>query len=152
MKAVILYDSAFGNTKAIAEAVASGLAQVNAKAVPVAQFQPGDLSAGDLLVVGSPINGWQPTPRITAAINTLGTEGLVGVLAAAFDTRVKLFIHGDAARKISHAVEKSGATVISRPMPFYVEGTEGPLLNGETERARAWGRVLLAQATTFPTS
>lgn len=48
MKAVILYDSGYGNTKSIAEAVASGLG-AGARAVPVDRFEPGSIQAGDLL-------------------------------------------------------------------------------------------------------
>jgi flavodoxin len=151
MKAVIVYDSAYGNTKAIAEAVASGLGSANASTVPAAEFRRGDVSAGDLLVVGSPINGWRPTPKTMQALTDVGTQGLSGILAAAFDTRVKLFIHGDAAKKISHQLKSAGATLVSKPMPFYVGGTEGPLLAGETERARTWGGELLTLMKTKAT-
>jgi len=144
MKAVIVYDSAYGNTKAIAEAVASGLGTANARTVPVARFRRADVSAGDLLVVGSPINGWRPTPKTMETLTAVESEGLAGVLAAAFDTRVKLFIHGDAAGKISRHLKKAGATPVSKPMPFYVGGTEGPLLPGETDRAKTWGAQLLS--------
>ncbi|MGO4248939.1 flavodoxin family protein [Paenarthrobacter sp. RAF54_2] len=151
MKAVIVYDSAFGNTKEIAEAVASGLGTAKARTVPIAQFRRGDVSAGDLLVVGSPINGWRPTPKIMEGLAAVGMQGLSGVLAAAFDTRVKLFIHGDAAKKISRQLRNAGATLVSQPMPFYVKGTEGPLLAGEPERARNWGGELLTLMNTRAT-
>ncbi|MGJ0383890.1 flavodoxin family protein [Paenarthrobacter sp. YJN-D] len=144
MKALIVYDSAYGNTKAIAEAVASGLGTANASTVPVARFRRADVSVGDLLVVGSPINGWRPTPKTMETLTAVESEGLTGVLAAAFDTRVKLFIHGDAAGKISRHLKKAGATPVSKPMPFYVGGTEGPLLPGETDRAKTWGAQLLS--------
>ena len=141
MKAVILYDSGYGNTKAIAEAVASGLG-AGARAVPVDGFEPGSIQAGDLLVVGSPINGWRPTPAIVRALGDLAARGLAGVKAAAFDTRLKLFIHGDAGRKITRALEEAGASIIGGPMAFYVKGTEGPLLAGEESRAAKWADEL----------
>ncbi|MFJ6078333.1 flavodoxin family protein [Pseudarthrobacter sp. NPDC092419] len=143
MKAVIVYDSVYGNTKAIAEAVAAGLG-AGARAVPVAGFVPGSLQAGDLLVVGSPINGWRPTPAIASALGDLAGGGLTGVKAAAFDTRLKLFIHGDAGKKISRALQEAGASIIGGPMAFYVKGTEGPLLAGEAGRAAAWADELAA--------
>jgi len=64
LKAFIVYDSAFGNTKAVAEAVAGELNGLDAAAVPVDDFTSEQLAAGDLLVVGSPINGWRPTPKV----------------------------------------------------------------------------------------
>lgn len=142
MKTVVVYDTTHGNTKAIAEAIAQGLE--SARTVPVTQFRRSDVSPGDLLVVGSPINGWRPTPAVTEALATAAQAPLAGIMAAAFDTRVKLFIHGDAAKKISRSLQKAGATVVGQPMPFYVKGTEGPLLEGETTRALSWGRELLA--------
>lgn len=143
MKAFVVYDSAYGNTQTIAEALASRLGS-KAAAVPVDRFDPGKVQAGDLLVVGSPINGWRPTPKITKALADLGIRGLTGVRAAAFDTRVRLFIHGDAARKMTRALKDAGASIVGGPIGFYVKGSEGPLLEGEAERAASWAEKLLA--------
>jgi flavodoxin len=146
MKAVVVFDSAYGNTKAVAEAIPGSLGELQATPVPVDDFQPGSLTAGDLLVVGSPINGWHPTPKITALLAGLGNGALHGVKAAAFDTRVRMFIHGDAARKMTRALKAGGADIIAEPMPFYVLGSEGPLRTGEIEKARGWATALLASA------
>ena len=145
MKALVVYDSAYGNTRSVAEAIAGAL---QASSVPVGDFKPEALAAGDLLVVGSPINGWRPTPKITALLSALGNGALKGVKAAAFDTRVRMFIHGDAAKKITHALKAGGADIIAEPMPFYVKGSEGPLRNGEIEKAEAWARTLLTSLTS----
>ncbi|WP_091466983.1 flavodoxin family protein [Paenarthrobacter nitroguajacolicus] len=149
MKALVVYDSGFGNTKSIAEAIAAGLNSLNAKVLPVGQLRPEDVSSGDLLVVGSPINGWRPTQKTMEALARLGGRGLSGVVAAGFDTRVKLFIHGDAAKKITKTLKEAGASIIAKPMAFYVKGTEGPLLDGETSRATAWGEELLPIAKAY---
>lgn len=143
MKAFVVYDSAYGNTRTIAEALASGLGS-KAAAVPVDRFDAGSLRPGDLLVVGSPINGWRPTPAITQALTDLAARGLAGVRAAAFDTRLKLFIHGDAAKKMSRALKDAGASIVAGPMAFYVKGSEGPLRKGEVDRAVAWAETLLS--------
>ncbi|VXC23040.1 Flavodoxin [Arthrobacter sp. 9AX] len=143
MKTVIVYDSAFGNTKAIADTLVSRLGS-KATAVPVDRFDARQIRAGDLLVIGSPINGWRPTPKITKALVELAARGLSGVRAAAFDTRVKLFIHGDAAKKITRTLKAAGASIVTGPMAFYVKGSEGPLLGGETERAASWAGDLIA--------
>jgi flavodoxin len=142
MKGYVVYDSAFGNTQAVAEAIAEGLKPIRAAAVSVADFKPGSLAGGDLLVVGSPINGWRPTPKITELLGQLGNGKLKGIKAAAFDTRVRFFIHGDAARKITKLLTEGGAHIISHPTPFYVRGTEGPLRAGELDRAATWARNL----------
>lgn len=142
MKGYVVYDSAFGNTQAVAEAIAQGLKPIRAAAVSVTDFKPGSLAGGDLLVVGSPINGWRPTPKITELLGQLGNGKLKGIKAAAFDTRVRFFIHGDAARKITKLLTEGGAHIISHPTPFYVRGTEGPLRAGELDRATTWARNL----------
>lgn len=142
MKALIVFDSAYGNTRAVAEAIAQGLRPIRAGAVSVTDFNPGNLSVGDLLIVGSPINGWRPTPKITELLGQLGNGKLEGIKAAAFDTRVRFFIHGDAAKKITKLLKEGGANIISAPAPFYVQGTEGPLRAGELEKAADWARSL----------
>lgn len=152
MKGYVVFDSTYGNTKAVAEAVAEGLKPVRAAAVSVTEFNPGILAGGDLLVVGSPINGWRPTPKITELLGQLGNGKLKGIKAAAFDTRVRFFIHGDAARKITRLLTEGGAHIISQPAPFYVRGTEGPLRAGELERAASWARNLASEFEQKATS
>jgi flavodoxin len=143
MKAHIVYDSAYGNTRTVAETIAEALKPLSAAAVPVADFDPRSLSANDLLVVGSPINGWRPTARVSELLAGLVDGRLKGVKAAAFDTRVRFFIHGDAAKKMTKLLKNAGAHIVSSPVPFYVSGTEGPLRQGETEKAAAWARTLV---------
>jgi flavodoxin len=143
LKAFIVYDSAFGNTKAVAETVAGQLEGLDAAAVPVDDFDSRDLAAGDLLVVGSPINGWRPTPKVTELLSGIGQDQLEGVKAAAFDTRLRMFIHGDAAKKITRALRAGGADIIAEPMPFYVGGTKGQLRTGEIDKAGNWAKALL---------
>ncbi|BCT76119.1 flavodoxin [Sinomonas cyclohexanicum] len=143
MEAVVVYASQFGNTRHIAEAIARGLGQ-GARAVEAGSFSTAELGPGSLLVVGSPIVGWKPLEGLGAWLDGLAPGALDGVRAAAFDTRVKLFIHGDAAKKIEHALEKAGATRAAEPSWYYVKGQEGPLLDGELDRAEAWGRELAA--------
>jgi flavodoxin len=150
MKAHVVYDSAYGNTKAVADAVVQGLKPLHAAAVPVTDFNPATLSGGDLLVLGSPINGWRPTPKITDLLAQLGNGKLHGIKAAAFDTRIRFFIHGDAARKMTRLLKEGGATIISDPALFYVRGTEGPLRNGELEKAASWAKTLAAALSAAP--
>lgn len=142
MKGYVVYDSAYGNTKAVAEAIAQGLQPLRAAAVSVTDFNPRNLEGDDLLVVGSPINGWRPTLKITELLAHLGRDKLKGINAAAFDTRVRFFIHGDAAKKMTKLLREGGANIISDPTPFYVRGSEGPLRAGELDKAASWAKKL----------
>lgn len=139
MKSLVIFDSNFGNTKAIAEAIAKSL-KTTAKSV--SDTKPGDLTDLDLIVVGSPINGWRPSEKMGAFLSGLEPGQLDGKLVAAFDTRVKLFIHGDAMTQIEKALVNLGAKPIVGPTQFYVGGKEGPLLDGELVKAGVWANKI----------
>lgn len=138
MKALIIYDSNFGNTKLIAETIAKTL---SATALNVKDANAEILKDINLLVVGSPINAWRATAKIKEFLE--GINSLKGIKAAAFDTRVKIFISGNAAKKISKKLSEKGAEIISEPIGFYVKDNEGPLLEGETEKAKKWATEIL---------
>ncbi|OGL52754.1 hypothetical protein A3K55_01330 [Candidatus Shapirobacteria bacterium RBG_13_44_7] len=137
MKKLVVYDSNFGNTKLVAEVIAKELGKETG-VVAVADLRDKDLEGVEGLVVGSPIIGWRPSERMGSFLDGLKKEQLKGVRATSFDTRVKLFIHGEAAEKIAKKLEVVGAKILVKPEGFYVGGKEGPLLKGEIERARKW--------------
>lgn len=139
MKSLVIYDSNFGNTKLIAEAIAETL---QGRAVSVNDFTNEDLPGTDLLVVGSPINAWRATPKIQAFLSNLKNAHLKKVSAAAFDTRIKIFFSGNAAKRIAKALTDAGAELITPPLAFYVKDKEGPLVDGEIAKAKSWARHL----------
>jgi flavodoxin len=161
MKAIVVYDSGFGNTGRIAEAIRDGLGSAlgdtgHAVLEHVSETDPSAATEVDLLVVGSPTNGFRPTAAIKDYLKKLNRTSLQGVSVAAFDTRFteeKIKSHGFvlttlsgllgfAAGPISDQLVKAGGSVAADPEGFYVEDTEGPLCEGELERAAAWGRSL----------
>ncbi|MBI5538668.1 MAG: flavodoxin domain-containing protein [Bacteroidia bacterium] len=142
MKSLVIYDSNFGNTKIIAEVISKGFGE-NAICISVNEFSPKYLEGVKLIIVGSPIIGWQPTERMMAFLNYFNPNELKEIKAATFDTRVKLFIHGDAAKKIALKLKELGAEMIAEPQPFYVKGKEGPLFDGEVEKATDWVKTLI---------
>ena len=142
MKALVIYDSNLGNTKLIAEVIAGALGDTT-RAIPVTDVNADDLAGVELLVVGSPIIGWKPTVRMQQFLAGLRPGQLNGIKATTFDTRVKLFIHGDAAKEMAKRLTELGAEIVAEPMPFYVLGKEGPLFEGEVEKAKVWAKKLL---------
>jgi len=138
--ALVIYDSTYGNTKLIAETIAETLEGATL-CVPVDEIQVGKIPKG-LLVIGCPINAWRPTPKIAKLLKDLAFAGLIGMKAAAFDTRVDSFFSGNAAKRIARGLKKAGATMISSPQAFYVKGTKGPLAAGQLEKAKNWARSL----------
>jgi menaquinone-dependent protoporphyrinogen IX oxidase len=141
MKALVVFDTNYGNTKRIADRIARQLGN-GTSSVSVNDLTKHSLDGIDLLLVGSPINAWNPTKKITAFLNGLNPARMKGMKAAAFDTRVKFLLSGNAAKKIARALRNSGAVVIEPPMGFYVIDNEGPLLEGETEKAEEWASTI----------
>jgi len=156
VKSIVVYDSQFGNTKLIAEAIGWALESIGRVFVMHASdVQPGDLMGINRLIVGSPTQQLSATPAVLNWIKTIPRDGLRGVRAAAFDTRfteekisqtkvlpffVRIFGYG--AKPISDRLEKKGAEIVLPPEGFYVADTEGPLFERELERAAEWIRKM----------
>lgn len=144
MKTLIVYDSNFGNTKLIAEEIGREFSP-DSKVISVSDVKTNDLENLDLLVVGSPINAWRPTQSILWFIYKLKITNNKIAKVAAFDTRVKSFISGNAAKKIAKAFTDRSFKIIEKPEGFYVSAKQGPLLPGEIERAKAWAKSIHEQ-------
>lgn len=174
MRAVITFESIYGNTRAVAEAVAEGLQSLGEVAVlSHHEVDPALVSNADLVVVGAPTRmhglptsmsrkmgahggeeeGVELDPGATAGpgIRTwLSEQSGDGRRAAAFDTRAdgRPAVTGSAARGIAKRLRRCGFEVVAEPESFLVEDAEGPLMDGELERAREWGSSLAAQVRT----
>ena len=151
MKALVVFDSVFGNTAKIAQAIGDAItSQGDVRVVKISEVDPEQLEGLDYLFVGSPTRAFSPTPAIKSFLNGLGRQSLEGVKVAAFDTRadlstvnsrileimVKFF--GYAAEPIAKRMTRKGGEMVIAPEGFLVLGTEGPLGNGELERAALW--------------
>jgi flavodoxin I len=160
-KAIVIYESTYGNTERVAHAIAGALASEGAvETKRIGEVSMETLGSFDLLVIGSPTQGFRPTKTVTDFLKRLGTRGLTGVKAAAFDTRfdatklesraLTLLVKtgGYAAPRMAKGLTKAGGAVVLPPEGFYVEDTEGPLRAGELDRAAVWAREVL-QATQF---
>ncbi len=138
MKTLVIYDSFFGNTKLIADAIAL---EINADTMKVSDVNKDILKQYELLIVGSPIRGWRPSEDTVSFLNKLSAGDLTGVKATSFDTRVRIFFHGDAKDKINKELIKAGAEIIAPNAAFYVSKSEGPLEDGEIDRAKKWATL-----------
>lgn len=97
MKSLIIYDSNFDNTKLIAEAIAIAF---GTSATPVNNLNTNSINNIELLIVGSPINAWSPSTNMKTWINSLQKNQLSGKKAAEFDTRMNIWLSGNAAKKL----------------------------------------------------
>lgn len=174
MRAVVVYESLFGNTHLIADAIGAGLCSgYDVSVVPVTQADPGAVKDADLIVVGGPTHAHGMTRSMTresaakmAAEPDSGVtleadavrEGLrewleslgksnVHAKAAAFDTRMQgpAPLTGRAAKGVSRALRHHGFDLIAEPESFIVT-KQNRLMPEESERARVWGARLAAIA------
>lgn len=166
MSALVIYESLYGNTRDVAEAIATGLG--DAKVVSV-QDAMSKVTKAELLVVGGPthVHGLTSRRSRTAAVeNAHGDvepgagEGaglrdwlaelprVANAQAAAFDTRAHgpRALTGSAAHGIARRLRHHGYRLLATES-FVVEHGEGPLVDGELDRARAWGETLAASVS-----
>ncbi len=168
MRAVVVYESMFGNTHRVADAIGRGLEGAGEVLVLPVDDADGDLVfAADLLVVGGPthLHGLSRARTRDAALDMagkpgnrlaldnhahgpglrewLGSLGHVGGRAAAFDTRLSYPLSGRASKRIAHELGLRGYSMVVAPESFVVT-KDNALLAGEEERAVAWGRRLAA--------
>ncbi|WP_020014912.1 flavodoxin family protein [Promicromonospora sukumoe] len=164
MRALVVYESMFGNTQAVARAVAEGIeASMHADVVEVGaapRTVPADVT---LLVVGGPTHAfsmsWPSTRRDAAGRATAVISrdegirewlgGLPGVCtptaATAFDTRATSRLTGSAARAAGRRLDRLGYALVTAPASFRVADITGPLADGELDRAHAWGKTVGAE-------
>jgi hypothetical protein len=159
VKAIVVYESHWGNTAAVARAIAEGIGP-EARALSTAEAAGPALADADLIVAGAPLLGFSlPTePMVTGLANEIKApapadlshptmrswlEGLPkgNARAAAFETRI-WWSPGSAAKAALGMLEKAGYGPIAKPQRFIVTGRYGPLKDGELERAKTWGAEL----------
>jgi Flavodoxin len=172
-RALVIFESMFGNTRMIAEAVAEGLASrfvTDLIEVSLAPARiPDDVS---LVVVGGPTHAFGLTrPRTRADAATQADGPLIssaggvrewleaaerprsGVRAAAFDTRIdKPRVPGSAARGAQKRLRRLGFRVVVAAESFYVTGTKGQLVQGEVDRAHRWAEGVAVRSAAVLTN
>ena len=165
MRALVVFESMFGNTEKLARAIGDELAPRYGVTVGNVDDAPELVEDFDLVVVGAPthIHGLsRPKSRLDASTRTesdLVTHGaglrewLEGVSrggkpcrGAAFGTRLAKprWMTGSAARRADRMLRRAGFERTAKPVDLFVTGTLGPLAAGELDRARAWARELAA--------
>jgi len=160
MKAVVVYESLWGNTATIARAIAEGIGP-EAQALSTAQASAEVMAGVNLIVAGAPVFAFRlPTDAVRKSIGQdrkhaerppdLSHPSMRFWIASlpkgtgyssAFETRFR-WSPGSATGAIAKGLQKKGYRRVARDQRFIVKGTYGPLRDGEIERARAWGAEL----------
>lgn len=160
MKGMVVYDSVHGNTEQVARAIAGALGSPEEiETRRMTEVVPEQLAGLDVLVVGAPTHAFRPSPAARQFLQRIPAGGLDGVTVAAFDTRMSVedtesavfgfFVRffGYAAKPIADQLERKGGDLALPPEGFAVEGAEGPLKDGELERAADWVSELVGSGS-----
>lgn len=150
MNALVVYYSQFGNTRQVAEAIAGVLQEAGmAQALSAEQLTAAELQTADLVVMGTPTHKMSLPQAVRPLFKGLPRRILRGVPVAAFDTSYKMspfLARFTAAKHIDRKLGKLEGKRLLPPETFYVEEHhEGPLYDGEIERARRWAESILAR-------
>ena len=149
MKSLVVYFSKFGNTQKIAEVIAEELGSAGpVRLISTNQLNTSDLEEVDLVVMGSPTHRMNLPEEVRPVFGSLPRRILRDMPVAAFDTSYKMsrwLTPFTAARKLASRLRKLGGKRVVPPETFHVEGREGPLYEGEIERARMWAASILEQ-------
>lgn len=163
MRVLVVYESMWGNTETVAQAVAARLAGIGAVDVTTSDAAPITVDGYDLVAVGGPTHAFSMTRATTRAeavkshsaphepvrgirewLNEVHRP-VTAIQAIAFDTRVdKPRLPGSAAKAAKQHLRSLGFQTLVKQETFRVHGYEGPLLDGELEHARSWADEVIA--------
>jgi flavodoxin len=172
MRVLVVYESMFGNTAAIAGAISAGLKIETHATVELFEVGRAPLqidSAVDLVVIGGPTHAFgmsrpetreaasevsaplvSPGPGIREWITTVTAPA--GMTFAVFCTKVRGPLPGSAAKSAARELTERGWRQVAAPMTFHVHGKLGPLVDGEERRATGWGQTIAAACQAEMTS
>ena len=151
MNILIIYDSTFGNTAQVAQAMADRLGEHGTVRIALAdEAGLSEMEEIDLLIVGGPTQRHGVSPAIRDLLERLPRRTLRGAGAAAFDTRYHMaaWKSGSAAHRIASKLKRTGASLLVEPESFFVAEREGPLEEGELERSARWADGVFEQFET----
>jgi flavorubredoxin len=167
VKAVVVYESHWGNTEAVARAIAEGIGP-DARTMHTDDATGSAVAGADLIVAGAPviafslpregmrtqIVGDEKAPTPPDVSHPLMRSWLDALPAgagwgAAFETRIWWSPRG-ATSTIESKLKRAGFPRLAKSERFIVAGAYGPLRDGELERARQWGAALAQTLATKP--
>lgn len=147
MNSLVVYYSKFGNTQKVAEAIGEVLeATGTVRVIDSGKLDESGLKGVNLVVMGTPTHRMNLPEEVKAAFGTLPRRILKRVPVAAFDTSYKMswwLSRLTASRKLIRKLRKLGGRRIVLPETFYVIARDGPLYDGEMDRAKVWATLIL---------
>ncbi len=148
MKALVIYDSLYGNTEKVARALASGMREggIEVDCVRANTVDTATLGAYDMLVIGGPTHKLGLSDPMKAFMKQLEGADIKNKQAFAFDTKFKSRLAGSAGKKIEQQMRQNGMEVIMPHVSAIVTGSEGPLKEGTEAQFKQTGTELARMA------
>jgi flavorubredoxin len=140
-KAIVIYDTRFGNTEKIARALARGIEKQGIKVdcVNVDEVDVDKLVEYDFLAIGGPTHIHGVSKPMKAFFEKLKSLDIGGRKTFAFDTRLESWWAGSAAKGIEKNLKKLGTKIVKSRESAIVKGREGPLEEGIEEKFEQMG-------------
>lgn len=154
MRTLVVYFTKFGNTQKVAEAIAESMQTKGAaRLLSADKLTSADLEDVDLVIMGTPTHKMNLPEAVRPVFERLPRRILRGTPFATFDTSYKMsaiLSRFTAAKRLSQKLKKLGGRRIVPPETFHVEGREGPMFEGEFDRAREWASGILERMNGRP--
>lgn len=152
MVAIVAFESTFGNTRAIAEAIGRGLSEagLSVRVQTIDETPASQLETVDLLVVGAPVCRGHGTSEAMQVWLSRLPDGS-GRPAAVFDTYFHKTLAADAAAPATARLHERGWNPVVPPVSFVEQGPDRPLVWGEAGHAEAWGALVAFSAAKVAT-
>lgn len=146
-RALVIYDSKYGNTKLVAERIAENIrvaGEKDTKVISLDDVDVGKILGCDILVIGTPNHYSKPSKAVMEFVKGLKGLGLKGKRVAAFDTCLRKQ-EGKAYRRIERDIREiaSDIRLITPGLSIVVVGTKGPILDGELPKCEDFGRRIV---------
>ncbi len=150
MKAIVVFDSKYGNCKKVAEDIAGGLAEAGAEVTiaPVKGASIGALAGYDVIAVGAPVRIGKPLKSVRKFVANMRDVPLEGKVVGFFDTYGVAKQPGNGAGYLTELAKEhpGGAKIVEPGLSVLVVGMKGPLEDGAMDKAREFGKKLAEAA------
>jgi flavodoxin len=153
MNIIIVYDSLYGNTEKIANVIAQEFSSHKVHIVKAKDVTKDAARDVDLIIVGSPTHGGRPSSGTKEFLSQIAPDSLKNIRGASFTTGIStegqniffrfiIWLMGYADKHIARVLNKNGARIVGEEI-FFVLEKDGPLKEGELERAKKWASEIL---------
>jgi len=154
VKAIVIYESKYGNTKRVAEAIVEGIREVQGVETVLNELEKVDfnkIAEYDVILIGSPNHYGGPTENVWEFIDKLEKLNLDGKRFAVFDTYLGKGFFEKAAKKMEKRINEKvpGLKQIGPMLSIAVQGSKGPIVEGELPKSKEFGKKIATQLKTL---